>query len=202
MSALPAAVQEYLGTLTNRLRSALGEDLIAVTLTGSAALDAFDQRTSDLDVAAVCADDVDVERRRSLSARLQHRALPCPVRGLEFVLYPESTAQGGGGEPGFLLEVNDGPGMPFRLALDPSERVGGGGAFWYVIDRSILRACGRSLWGPPPSDVYVEPDRELVSGAVASSVRWHLGASVGKSTLTNCTSATPSSTPAGDFAGR
>lgn len=44
------------------------------------------------------------------------------ARGLELVVYTVATAQSGTAEPGFELELNDGPAMAFRQSLQPTER--------------------------------------------------------------------------------
>jgi hypothetical protein len=118
--------------------------------------------------------------RRSLITRLRHDALPCPARGLELVVYPLATAHAAGGGPGFVLELNDGPAMPYRAALDPSERSADAGGFWYVVDRAILRSAGRRLHGPPATELVAEPAHCDLLAALTTSLAWHRTAEAGQ----------------------
>ena len=78
------------------------------------------------------------ETKQRLVDALRHEALPCPARGLELVVYPLATAQSGGGEPGFELNLNTGATHGFRVDEAPGDIEG----FWFAIDRSILREHG------------------------------------------------------------
>ncbi len=173
---LPEAIGHYLTELTGRLAAAFDGQLLGVYLTGSAALRAFAPDDSDLDVAAICADTASLAQRQEVVGLVRHDALPCPARGLELLVYPWSTAQGAAAAPGFVLELNDGPRMPFSAALCPCDRPAGAADFWYVLDRSILRAVGRPLHGPPVIDLVVEPARRDVLDALVSSLAWHRAA--------------------------
>ena len=77
----------YLDLLTARLRAELGDALVAAWVIGSGALGDFDPLRSDIDVQAVSTSRLDRPALERLAATLSHDALPCPVRGLEFVLY-------------------------------------------------------------------------------------------------------------------
>jgi hypothetical protein len=138
---------------------------------GSFALGDFDPAHSDLDVLAVCREPVD--ELDAVVAALRHEALPCPARGLELVLYPEATARTASAEAGFLLNLNTGPRMPFRVDVSPGtvER------HWFPLDRAIVRARGVALFGPPPRAVLAGLPRPLLLPVVAECVRWHLGRS-------------------------
>src|SRR3954453_23073930 len=95
----PPAVLDYVAGLAAVVLDVLGPDLLGVYATGSAALGAFDPATSDIDVVAVCGDDLDREGRVLAGEVVRRQLLCCPARGLEFVLYPEATARRAGGDP-------------------------------------------------------------------------------------------------------
>jgi hypothetical protein len=181
---LPAPVDDYLHEVSRRLQSGLGPDLLAVYATGSIALGAFDPASSDIDVGAVCHATVPEAARAALVEQLRHRALPCPARGLELVLYP-ATGNAADDTPEFLLELNDGPDMAFHVALSPTERNTAEGTFWYVIDRSIARAHAVPLFGPHPAQVFPEPPRDAIRRALINSVRWHLSAAETRNSVLN-----------------
>lgn len=80
-------IAAYLSELTMRLEAGLEDRLVGAWLIGSGAAGDFDRLRSDVDVQAVRATRLARTELQRLAAALSHEALPCPVRGLEFVLY-------------------------------------------------------------------------------------------------------------------
>jgi hypothetical protein len=159
----------YLAELARRLRDVLADELLGVYAGGSYSLGAYEPGRSDLDVTAVAAGSLSHASRGAIVERLRHEALPCPARGLEFVLYPLATAQSGGAEPGFELNLNTGARMPFRVDEEPGEIEG----FWFAIDRSILHAHGVALAGPPAADLFAPIPLATLIPLLQASIRWH-----------------------------
>jgi Nucleotidyltransferase domain len=140
-------LEDYLAELTRRLREET--ELLGVYAGGSYGLGAYEPGRSDIDVTAIAPGPLAPAAKRAIAERVRHEALPCPARGLELVVYPLATARSGAGEPGFELNLNSGAAMPFRVDEQPGEIE----AFWFAIDRSILRQSGVALHGPPPADL-------------------------------------------------
>src|SRR3954452_3765525 len=161
----------YLAELARRLRDVLGDDLLAVYAGGSYAFGAYEPGRSDVDVTAVARGPLAPAVKRAVVERVRHEALPCPARGLELVIYPLGIARGGGGEPGFELNVNTGAHLPFRVDEAPGDIEG----FWFAIDRAILREHGIPLLGPPPAEVFAPIPRPTLLRLLGESVRWHRG---------------------------
>lgn len=136
---------------------------------GSFALGDYVPRRSDLDVAAVCAGALVRRRKETIVDRLRHEALPCPARGLEFVLYREETVRTPSAAAGFELDLNTGARMPFKAALDPSADP----PFWYAIDRAIYRRHGVTLHGLPAAELFTAIPRRLLLSSLVDAVRWH-----------------------------
>lgn len=161
-------VEAYLDELVATLRSHLGARLVGVWMFGSGALGDFDPQRSDLDVQAVTTTVVPLGERRRLATALSHEAMPCPVRGLEFVLYPQDALTDRCG-PAFQLNLNTGPGMDSHVAYaaehDPR--------FWFVLDVAIGREHARTLAGPAASEVFAPLPRPLVVGALRDALAWH-----------------------------
>jgi Domain of unknown function (DUF4111) len=164
-------LDDYLAELARRLGDALGGELVGVYAGGSYALGAYEHGRSDVDVTAVAGGPLPAEARRAIVDRVRQEALPCPARGLELVVYPVSTARGGGGEPGFELNLNTGAHMPFRVDEAPGDIEG----FWFAIDRAILREHGIPLLGPPPAELFAPIPRATLLRLLGESVRWHRG---------------------------
>jgi len=164
-------VDDYLAELTRRLRAVLGEELVAVYAAGSYSMGAYEHGRSDIDVAVVVEDPLGDDAKRAIVDALRHEALPCPAIGLELVVYARATAEAGTGAPGFELNLNTGAQIPFRADFAPGDIE----AFWFAIDRSILREHGRPLYGPPPAELFAPIPRATIAPVLEESIRWHRG---------------------------
>jgi hypothetical protein len=165
--ALDAAVEAYLGALAAELRAALDERLVGVWLFGSGALGAFDPATSDVDVQAVTTVRLSRAEREALAERFSHPTFPCPVRGLELVLYARDDLDDPLG-PGLQLNLNTGPRMDQHVTFEPEAEP----RFWFVLDVAIGREAGRTLAGPPPHEVFPELPAPLVMDALHQALTW------------------------------
>ncbi len=160
----PAA---YLDEILRRLREVLGGRLWGAWLVGSGALGDFDPQRSDIDVQAITRMRVSLADRDRLARALSHHALPCPARGLEFVLYARDDLDDAVG-PAFSLNLNSGPGMTEHVAFSPDADP----RFWFVIDVSIARQHGRTLDGPPATTAFPDLPRELLVDALEEAMEW------------------------------
>ena len=161
------AVHGYPARSPGACEAQLGTELVGVWLFGSCALGDFDPDRSDVDIQAVTRGTLPVEERRALAATLSHDSLPCPARGLEFVLYP-ANGLAGPDAPRFQLNLNTGSDMPERLDLDPTDQP----RFWFVIDIAIGREHGIPLAGPAPGEVLPEIPRKLALTALMDALSW------------------------------
>jgi hypothetical protein len=169
-----AAVQRYLTELVGAARGVLHDNLVAAYAGGSVALDAYVPGVSDVDVALVCEEAVDEDRKGALVSMLRHEALPCPARGLELVLYRRAVTQAGTPDPGFELELNTGRAMTFRAAYAVADRPAADGRFWYALDRSLLRQSGWVVVGPPPAEMFAEPSPSDLRTLLIEALEWWL----------------------------
>lgn len=174
MTDLDPAVRRYLADLVAAARDVLGDDLVGAYAAGSVGLGAYQPGRSDVDVALVCADALDLARRHELVARLRHEALPCPARGLELVVYRRAVAASGTPEPGFEVELNTGARMAFRATWAAADRPAGDGLFWYGLDRSILHQCGHALLGPPAAETFADLSPADLRRLLTDALRWWL----------------------------
>ena len=165
---MDSVVAAYLSELTARLEARLGERLVAAWVVGSGALGEFDPERSDIDVQAVSEQRLPRPELEALAAALSHRALPCPVRGLEFVLYARADLDDPGG-PAFSLNLNTGPGMEHHEGYDPDAEP----RFWFVLDVAIAREHSRPLVGPSPATFLPALPRELLVAAHRDSIAWY-----------------------------
>lgn len=145
----------------------LGSGLTGVYLFGSAALGDYRPPRSDLDVAVVAGRSLAYPEKERLACALDHRALPCPARKLELVVYERGRLSRG--DVAFELDLNTGPDV-HEWHTDPA----GASNHWYVLDVAIGRARGIALSGPPPEAVFAEQDRGQILAAVRESLDWHL----------------------------
>jgi Domain of unknown function (DUF4111) len=149
------------------VREELGALAAGVYLFGSAALEDYDPRHSDFDVAAVAAAPLTPAMTEGLAHRLDHRNLPCPARKLELVVYERGRLRAG--DLSFELDLNTGPGL-HEWRTDPAAAP----THWYVLDVAIARRRAPALYGPSAADVFPEPDPDRVRAALADSLEWYL----------------------------
>ena len=98
---------------------------------------------------------------------LSHEALPCPVRGLEFVLYARDALADPRG-PAFQLNLNTGPGMEHHAGYDPDAEP----RLWFVLDIAIARRHARPLAGLRPERIPPALLRPLVLSALLEALEW------------------------------
>jgi hypothetical protein len=166
---LPPEVARYTAEVVSRLRALLGEELLGSYLIGSASLGGYEPGLSDLDIIAVCASPLELPAKQAMAAALDHRALPCPARGLEFVLYAKAAVATPSRPLRFELNFNTGAGMAWRLSVNPADDA----AHWFLIDLDIARRHGVALAGPPASELLAPLPRAWVLEAVRDSLTWH-----------------------------
>jgi hypothetical protein len=136
-------------------------------MVGSGALGDFDPLHSDIDVQAVSTDRLGRPELEQLAAALSHPALPCPVRGLEFVLYAQEDLADPLG-PAFQLNLNSGPRMEQHAGYEPGDEP----RFWFILDVAIARELARPLVGRAPGELLPELPRTLVLSALRDSLAW------------------------------
>jgi hypothetical protein len=174
-------VAAYLAELMRRAETRLGDRLAAAWLAGSTALGDFDRVRSDIDVQAVSTSRLARPELEGLVADLSHPALPCPVRGLEFVLYARADLADPRG-PAFQLNLNTGPGMAQHAGYDPDAEP----RFWFILDVAIARERARPLAGPPPAEVVPDLPRPLVLAAHREALAWYRAHDRAEAVLAAC----------------
>jgi predicted nucleotidyltransferase len=162
-------VTPYLDDLARRSERLLGGRLVGMYLGGSLALGDYQPGRSDIDVAVVVDGELALETKEALVSAIRHEVLPCPARGLELVVYTRAAAASEVVDPHFELNLNTGAAMLFRKDLEPVPTE----THWFALDRTILRAHGVALLGPPAVDVFGRIPREQLLAVAAQSLRWH-----------------------------
>ncbi|WP_426501975.1 aminoglycoside adenylyltransferase domain-containing protein [Dactylosporangium sp. McL0621] len=160
-----SSLDGYLGAVVGRLQSVFRGRLVGVYPAGSLAFDAYVPGRSDIDLLAV-ADHPAPAEIAAVVAALDHRALPCPAAGLEFVLYDRATLARLATEAGFALNLNTGAELPYKAETGPGD----GLTFWYPIDRDMVRQQRRALIGPPFPDLVTRVRPRRLLPVVAESV--------------------------------
>lgn len=159
----------YLRELVSRVREVTDRNLVGVYVGGSYALGAYEPDRSDTDVAAVVSPRPSRATKEALVAAIRHESLPCPARGLEFVLYALADVREPSAEPCYRLNLNTGAGISFRVDLEPN----GNETHWFPIDRSILRQRGVPLVGPRPEEVFAPLGHRRLLPLLLESLSWH-----------------------------
>jgi Domain of unknown function (DUF4111) len=169
-------LEAYLAELTRRLAAQAGDSLIAAWQVGSGALGDFDPARSDIDVQAVTHTRLERGELESLADVLSD--LPCPVRGLEFVLYARDDLA----QARFSLNLNTGPGMDHHEGYDPEAEE----RFWFVLDLAIAREHAAPLSGPHPRTVLPVLPRAMLVTAHRESLVWWRGYDASQTIIAAC----------------
>ena len=116
----------------------------------------YHQARSDIDLLGVCTAPLSEREGAAIAARLSRDALPCPAGGgLEFSLITRLAARDPGPAPAYELHGWDEAGC---LHADPGQ-----GDPDLPLHFAVVRACGVTVLGPPPSEVFrAVPRRELL----------------------------------------
>jgi hypothetical protein len=141
--------------------------LLAVYLTGSAAVGAFRDGLSDLDVIVV----VDTARPGDMDAVVtgcSHAALPCPASKLELVVYERAAAARPDIPPRWSLNFDTGPAV-HQVDFDPAEQP----AHWFVLDLAVAHRHAIPLAGPPAADLIGDPGEDAVRAALKQAIAWY-----------------------------
>jgi hypothetical protein len=151
------------------LRSLLGADFVGAYFVGSVALGGYVGGQSDVDIVAVCRNEVDETTSRAIVRRVLETSRSCPARGLEFTLYRAAVVSAPRADTSFELNVNGGPRMPQSVHLSPDDEP----RFWYVLDRANAHRYGLPISGPPARTVFSDIPRRVLLQMMSESTRWH-----------------------------
>jgi hypothetical protein len=69
----------------------------------------------------------------------------------------------------YEVNLNSGPRMPFHVSYEPAADP----AFWFVLDRAIVREHGVRLVGPEPRELVAPMPRAWLLEALLTRLRWH-----------------------------
>jgi predicted nucleotidyltransferase len=169
MTTALSAVDDYLRELVSRVREVADGNLVGIYAGGSYALGAYEPGRSDIDVASVVSAPPSRATTEALVDAIRHESLPCPARGLEFVLYALDDIRDPSAEARYRLNLNTGGGMSFRADLEPN----GNETHWFPIDRSVLRQRGVALVGPRPEEVFAPLGHRRLLPLLLESLSWH-----------------------------
>jgi hypothetical protein len=162
---LNSAARDYVDAVAERLRQALGTDLVGLYLHGSAALGDYHPARSDIDLLGVCRTPLDAATRGVIAARVSAATLPCPAAGgLEFSLITWLAARDPRPAPAYELHGWDEAG---RLRADPGQ-----GDHDLPLHFAVARACGVAVLGPPPSEVFRAVARGELLPRLSAELDW------------------------------
>lgn len=152
---LPSEVEAYLTSVSLRLATVLGANLVGAYLHGSAVLGGYNPARSDLDVLVIVRDPLPEESKRKVGAELLSDAAAVPAGTLELSVITLSTAQDVTSSPKYELHVN----TRERRWADGSGRSDPD----LILHLPIVRQSGRELGrGPQAVEVVAPVNRALV----------------------------------------
>lgn len=182
--AMNRSLKLYLDKLVSVLSDELNGMLHSVMLFGSAAYGAYEPGLSDVDVQAVIVRPLEPADYRRLAEKISHKAIPCPARKLEFVLYTKENAAQRSRNPHHEMNFNTGKCMEEDyVSLNSTED-----RHWFLLDIASGIDLGVALYGPEPKEVFAQPRLDWVFECLLESVAWHVSneASSPNSVLNAC----------------
>jgi len=162
---------ELAAPVAARLGAALGSNLVAIYLHGSAVLGGFHAAVSDLDLLVLCEDPLSDAEVEALAAAVER--LDLPAKGLEMSVLTRSEA----GNPDLT-----GPRYQLHLAVQQSGAVRRVDARQGETDRDLIlhiavcRAAGHALAGPEPTTTLPALPEAILARMMADEIRWARGA--------------------------
>jgi len=174
--------RNYLDNLTSALERALDAAFRAVYITGSAAVGAYREGSSDLDVL-VAVEGASRDALERVVASCAHEVLPCPAEKLELVVYELAELAQPHVPPRWRLNFDTGK-ATHQVDWDPATQP----SHWFVLDlafahRHAQPLRGSATIGDPPShaverafeemlDWFAENEPEALPGARVRAEHW------------------------------
>jgi len=147
----------------------LAGGFVGAYFVGSIALGGYVRKESDVDIVAVCDEEMDEATSQAVIEKVLELTPNCPARGLELTLYRARVASSPRTDTGFELNVNGGPRMPRSVHRSPLDEP----RFWYVLDRAIAHRYGVAISGPPGREIFADVPRHVLLEVMGESMRWH-----------------------------
>jgi hypothetical protein len=164
----PTEMEQYLNDVTRICREILQDNLVGIYAQGSIALDDFQDGLSDFDLMTVVKRPLPVEQSRQLAEALDHSRTPVPAEGMEMVVVTERAARKLKPCPRYEMWMYTGaewPEVELELGKYDCE---------LLIFYSIVLQCGKTLFGPPPTEVFSKPPREWVLKTMAEVLEFYM----------------------------
>ena len=168
MSAPVPDVTAYLGDVARRISRLAGHGLEGVWALGSVARGGYEPGISDVDVAACVGAPLAKRERRDLHRALSHRALPCPARKLELVVYTRAVLADPASALAFELNLNTGAGGPDHVTFDIADE----SPHWFLLDLEMGREASVPLVGSPLAELLGPIPRASILDALRTSIAW------------------------------
>lgn len=155
---LPEAVRDAMQTYVARLHNAIGELLVGVYVVGSATSRDFESASSDIDVVCVLTRELElgeVTALRELHRALQDESSEGANLEVEYVARDQLRPTGAEGEV---------------VSISPGEDVHVGRSSSAADDIWGARNYGVPLFGPPPTEVFPDVDRDTLIRSCRASL--------------------------------
>lgn len=168
-------LDRYVARIAGEVCQVFDNRVVGVWLLGSLAYGGFGP-ASDIDIQAAVAEPTEEEIAR-LVERINHRAVPCPAAGLEFVLYNVEVLRDLTPPLQWSLNLNGGPAREEKASTDPASE----SWHWFYLDLVIGRETAKTLIGRELRDVVDGVEAQDVRAALSASLLWHAGEDAGSS---------------------
>ena len=158
-------VNDYLISLTVRLKQILAENLIGIYVSGSIAYDDFTPR-SDIDVLTVSAETLSHGIKAKLARELSNDNLRCPAAGLDLILVNCACASSVPETPTFEFSISTGEKWETEVEY-------GGVYEELLLEFAICSEFGQALYGPAPREVFAVVPPARLEAILRNVIEWH-----------------------------
>lgn len=159
------AMRDYLDAVVAVLSTHDG--YLASVLVGSLASHDFQAASSDVDLIALFRAPLARGDKEALTARLNHRALPCPARGLDLIAYLHAETRDPSAELAYEFSIASGATWEDEISF-------GGPYPGGLIDLAAAHEFGSVLEGSGVASSIGPVDRGLLREELRLSLLWHL----------------------------
>lgn len=158
--------REYLKELADRVTSVLKEKLNSLYVIGSASLDDYIERRSDLDVLGITNSSLTISEKDQLEEVLGIESFPCPARGLDMVLLTRQSVEHMEPKPAYEFWFSTGRNWP-------KEKWETGQSSEMLIFMELCRKNGYKIYQKGPSVQFDHIGRDLILIAFQQILEWH-----------------------------
>lgn len=155
----------YVEQLHTLLKKELKHHFVGMYIHGSLSLNDFQNVHSDLDLLVISSIEIVSSIRKRLIASINQYAFPCPVAGIDLTIIHQKTASNPSLDPKIELAIYTEKKQLHQIHSHFFDTD-------LLIDLSICRKFGKTIWGPPPQEIISPIPQKWILRSLRKSLEW------------------------------